>query len=253
MKKYLVKLTDFCCIFTIFGCIQLKLYLLAPHFAQRTLYDYRGIDGTGTASSPATGSNQVSYTVRKLADGNCWMTDNLKLTLSTSHSYEVGTFDGGTASWTPNSGSGDAYNVAINANTKANVNGGNWYYPWYAATAGQGTNTANPTISRSICPKGWRLPNGSDNTAPSFQSIVDKYSATTPDKIKATPLSYTAVGLYGSGNPNYTSYGYYWSANSYSSNSNFAYHLLFTTSNVNPQYYNSSKYYGFSVRCVAIP
>ena len=220
------------------------------------MYDYRGIDGTGTASNPASGSNAVSYTVRKLADGNCWMTDNLKLTLSTSHAYEVATFSGGTTSWTPNSGSGDAYNVAINANTKANANGGNWYYPWYAATAGQGTNTASPTISQSICPKGWKLPNGSSNAAPSFQSLATAYSigndSAGSTKLQGAPLSFYYAGYYNSGSLNLTSNGYYWSASPNTSNSINAYNLGFDSSGVYPQGSNN-KYYGFSVRCVAIP
>ena len=220
---------------------------------QRTLYDYRGIDGTGTASSPATGSNQVSYVIRKLADGNCWMAENLKLTLTNNQAIRVGTFSGGETSWTPTGdGAGNDYNEAINANTKADVNGGNWYYPWYAATAGQGTQTESPTISQSICPKGWKLPNGGANAAPSFQSIVDTYSATTPDKIKAAPLSYTAVGFYTSGSPFDTSYGYYWSASPYTSDSRSAYSLYFHTSSVSPQG-SGYKARGYSVRCVAIP
>ena len=220
---------------------------------ETTLIDYRGTDGTGTANSPATGSNKRTYTVRRLADGNCWMAENLKLTLTNNKAIRVGTFSGGETSWTPTGdGAGDDFNEAINANTKANVNGGNWYYPWYAATAGQGTQTASPTISQSICPKGWKLPNGGSNTAPSFQSIVDTYSATTPDKIKAAPLSYTAVGDYYSGSRLNMSNGFYWSASPYTSNSIAAYNLDFDTSSVYPQdYRNKSR--GFSVRCVAIP
>ncbi|MBQ3309308.1 hypothetical protein IJG78_01370 [Candidatus Saccharibacteria bacterium] len=221
---------------------------------ETTLIDYRGTDGTGTASSPATGSNVRSYTVRKLADGNCWMSENLKLTLSTSHSYEVGTFDGGTASWTPNedTSSTNPYNVAISQNTIANDSTtGEWYYPWYAATAGQGTNTENPTIAQSICPKGWKLPNGGANAAPSFYSIMHTYSATTTDKIKAAPLSYTAVGAYSSGSLDVdgTSFGLYWSASSLNSNGSLA--MIFNTSNV--VLLGRDKGTGFSVRCVAIP
>ena len=158
--------------------MQLKLYLLVLHVAQATLYDYRGLDGTGTASNPVSdknSSNYVEYTVRKLADGNCWMAEDLKLTLTNNQAIRVGTFSGGETSWTPTGdGAGNDYNEAINANTKSNisVNGKNeWYYPWYAATAGQGTQTSNPTISQSICPKGWKLPNHA-----SLQNlIINKY------------------------------------------------------------------------------
>ena len=40
---------------------------IKPIVAQRTLYDIR---------------DNNSYTIRKLADGNCWMTGNLKYTLT---------------------------------------------------------------------------------------------------------------------------------------------------------------------------
>ena len=206
------------------------------------MYDYRGIDGTGTASSPASGSNQVSYVIRKLADGNCWMTDNLKLTLSTSHSYEVATFSGGTASWT------------LDNITNTRCTGNVCWYSWYVATGGQGVNTSNaPSITRSICPKGWKLPNGGSNSAPSFQSIVSTYSATTYAKITGLPLSYTAHGLYAYGN-NETDNGFYWSASPYTQNSSNAYQLMFTPSRVYPQHYDTySRFDGMSVRCVAIP
>ncbi|MBQ3309374.1 fibrobacter succinogenes major paralogous domain-containing protein [Candidatus Saccharibacteria bacterium] len=218
---------------------------------ETTLIDYRGTDGTGTASSPATGSNIRSYTVRKLADGNCWMAENLKLTLTNNQPVLVGTFSGGETSWTP---TGDSAGNNFNANTKSNisVDGRNeWYYPWYAATAGQGTNTASPTISQSICPKGWKLPDSGGSITPSFQSIINEYSATAATTLEAFPLEYVASGRYGAGNLTNQSAGYYWSSNPYTSDSNYAYNLLFSGS-TGPQNY-SIKYYGLSVRCVAIP
>ena len=223
--------------------------------AQSTLYDYRGKDGTGTASNPASGSNAVSYTVRKLADGNCWMTDNLKLTLSTSHSYEVATFSGGTTTWTPNqdTSSTNPYNVAISQNTKANVNGGNWYYPWYAATAGQGTNTANPTINRSICPKGWRLPSSSEAVAPSFVLLNAAYATLTPTEIKTYPFSYAASAFYYSGNLYNTIDGIYWSSTAIETDNLSAYSLRFNANVVNPKSIYSLKSSGQTIRCAAIP
>ena len=275
MKKYLVKLTDFCCIFTFFGCIQLKLYLLVSHFAQRTLYDYRGIDGTGTASSPATGSNQVSYTVRKLADGNCWMTDNLKLTLSTSHSYEVSTNSGGITTWTPNqnmstsenNGRG-AYNAAITINTKANTNGGNWYYPWYAAIAGSITQT-NTTVDapRSICPKGWRLPtNYAYSTTKSYGKLTNSYIGYAENtdnvydysKLESIPLSFLRRGRTDSGNViESASYGNYHSSTSDTIDQTLypgylsSRSLLYTRTYVYPQN-NTYSNQGMNIRCVSI-
>ena len=190
------------------------------------------------------------------------MSENLKLTLSTSHAYEVATFSGGTASWTPNGdASGNDYNEAINANTKVNANGGNWYYPWYAATAGQGTNTASPTINRSICPKGWRLPDNSSN--PSFYNLVTtRYGITTGSAgialLKSSPLSYTSLGYYHADGLSDTPAGYYWSASPNTSDSIRAYMLFFRDSSsytpylISPQD-STGKFIGGSVRCVAIP
>ncbi|MBQ3309740.1 InlB B-repeat-containing protein, partial [Candidatus Saccharibacteria bacterium] len=222
---------------------------------ETTLIDYRGTDGTGTASSPATGSNIRSYTVRKLADGNCWMSENLKLTLTNNQPVLVGTFSGGETSWTPTGdGAGNDYNEAIKANTTVNGRS-EWHYPWYAATAGQGTQTENPTISQSICPKGWKLPNGGANTAPSFQSLVDTYGigTTGSTKLQSAPLSFYYAGRYLSGRQEETSAGYYWSASPYTSDSNRAYNLRFSSNSVDPQRNYDSKSAGESVRCVAIP
>ena len=224
------------------------------------MYDYRGIDGTGTASSPATGSNQVSYVIRKLADGNCWMSENLKLTLSTSHSYEVATFSGGTASWIPNEDilSDSPYNIAISKNTIADdATTGEWYYPWYAATAGQGTNDVNPTISQSICPKGWKLPNGGTDAAPSFQSLATTYSignnAAGSTKLQSTPLSFHIAGYYAtSGLLNSSTVGIYWSASPYVGNNKTAYSLELGGVSANFQYTAIYKPNGFTVRCVTI-
>ncbi|MBQ3409856.1 hypothetical protein IJG66_00650 [Candidatus Saccharibacteria bacterium] len=57
-----------------------------PYVPQRTLIDVRGKDGTGTIANPATGSNQATYVVRKLADGHCWMVQNLDMTFGATSS-----------------------------------------------------------------------------------------------------------------------------------------------------------------------
>ena len=61
-----------------------------PYVAQRILYDIR--DGN-------------SYRVRKLADGNCWMTENLRLSLREGESVDVSLQSGGTQSWIPTTSS----------------------------------------------------------------------------------------------------------------------------------------------------
>ena len=231
-----------------------------------TLIDYRGRDGTGTAENPVndpTSSNYQTYKVRKLYDDNCWMAENLQLNLVNGRSIKVGTFDGGEADWTPNSNtsSTNPYNIAITQNYKENIavtdyrsiSHNNWYYTWYGATTGQGANTSNPSITQSICPKGWRLPLGGDNTGSKsfYYLITTKYGQSTGSAINNDPLNFYPAGSYSSGSQGDTSYGYYWSASPYTSSSSHAYNLSFGSGSVYPQNY-FNKYYGFSVRCVSI-
>ncbi|MBQ3306069.1 hypothetical protein IJH02_01370, partial [Candidatus Saccharibacteria bacterium] len=74
-----------------------------------------------------------SYTVRKLADGNCWMTENLRLTgsktLTSSDSNVSSDFSlpAANTSFTT-SCSNTAYNMSSGNTTYGN------YYNWYAAT-----------------------------------------------------------------------------------------------------------------------
>ena len=201
-----------------------------------------------------------TYTVRKMADGNCWMAENLKLDLTAGVASTAADFSGGTVSWTPNSGSGDMYNTAINGNYHSNVNGGNWYYPWYAATAGSGTQTASPTINRSICPQGWRLPDGNTSTKSFYNLITAKYglasSSAGVNSLKVAPLSFIITGYYSSHTGSSVLYGssngYYWSAIPNTSGIDYAYILRFDTSSIDPQNRDGFKTTGCSVRCISI-
>ena len=60
---------------------------------EKVLIDVRGKDGTGTLANPASGTNQQTYLVRKLADGNCWMVQNLNMNLSTGVTLDSTTTD----------------------------------------------------------------------------------------------------------------------------------------------------------------
>ena len=229
----------------------------------RTLQDYRGHDGTGTLASPATGSNIATYTVRKLADGNCWMTDNLQLTLTAGQAVEIAKNSDGTSAgtWTPASATdnGDA-DHAINRNTKANDSTtGQWYYSWWAATAGSTEDTGGTDAANSICPLGWRLPaNYATNNTKSYGAITGAYlnittntsTSTGYQTLEAEPLNFGRYGYYSSGSLNNNgSYGVYWSATADGSSN--GYYLLYSTSSVSPQY-SSRKYGGYLVRCVSV-
>ena len=173
------------------------------------------------------------YWVGKLADGNCWMTQNLDLDLSTSKTLTPADTNI-SSNWTPrtsttttisgyNSDTGKSYDAgnqayegSYNENdpTTAHYLVGN-YYQWSAATAGY-TGTSQST--QSICPKGWTL----------------HYLLRGGDLNNSS--------LYYAG-----SYGRYWS--SAPNGSSYAYYLSFNSGYVRTSYV--SRYYGQSVRCVA--
>ena len=149
------------------------------------------------------------YWVTKLADNNCWMTQNLDLDLSKSKALTSADSDV-TTSWTPanDTQTGDKPSFTTTANIvqswdpaqggmptyctdgKCNTTTtttsnehyaqGN-YYSYAAATAGTAPS-ASGTAGGSICPKGWKLPlaESSNNTVSgSFYYLLDKYGLTS--------------------------------------------------------------------------
>ena len=144
-----------------------------------------------------------SYTVRKLADGNCWMTNNLGLRLTAGQSLSDTTTDlNSRASWTPTvttqTTTGTKWGSNGSAGTTGTINDqyaavehSYWdnstltdgdgisqykgsYYNWYTATAMSGTwsmGSGSPEDAPdSICPRGWRLPANSGDK--SFQNLM---------------------------------------------------------------------------------
>ena len=210
------------------------------------------------------------YTVRKLADGNCWMSDNLKFELEANKTYtgvdnttgEPITFNTGAIC-----GNGNTNAACImNGNTTYGGTYDTWYYNWYAATAGSGTESmVNQDAPYSICPKGWRLTTNYTNTSypsggadKSWGSLLYTYgisptwheTTTEYQILEAFPFTLPRAGYFSSGAFQHNGYGDWWSATAYSTAAN-AYSLAFGTTGVLPQNRNY-KYYGFNVRCVAI-
>ena len=135
-----------------------------------------------------------TYRVRKLADGNCWMTENLRLTFKagdvlTPADTDVSTNTTVTLATQPaNQPSTNYYNWGAGTNTPTREQSDKWlsrttgqmresdtdagnltgenqllgtYYNWYTATAGSGTYdtvTDWESVPYSICPNGWNLP-----------------------------------------------------------------------------------------------
>jgi uncharacterized protein (TIGR02145 family) len=152
---------------------------------QRTLTDIRGSVFT---EGGVQKTEQVKYTVRKLADGKVWMTDNLSLNWSSTRDFtsadtnvkntkqvDVATqsLDGSN----PAAGSTEAEawkNAGVDSwlsrssNKAVNSIGHKYgtYYNWYTAIMksipSTTTETYPITAEEDICPAGWQLPRYSD-------------------------------------------------------------------------------------------
>lgn len=240
---------------------------------QRTLYDYRGADGTGNKDNKVApdSANARSYTIRKLADGNCWMTENLKLPLSAGVTVEAAYNNVSSPySYTPSPACSGDGECALNANTNLpSSTNGEYYYNWYASSAETGKSTdINTDTLASICPVGWRLPaNYTIDPDKSYGSLTDAYGFTvggvnnSQDHVAAMesfPLSLSRLGWYtASGWLNYNGQiGFYQSSST--SPNGYAYSLYYSktsgsnvTNNTMPQY-TTGNYRGITVRCVAL-
>ncbi len=214
------------------------------------------VGDTGTLTDKRGGTTQT-YTIRRLADGRCWMVENLRLGGNnpiTLTDKDTDLNDGVTEFTLPiSSKSGfrdyDVANVYVSTinSDEENVEYGG-YYTWYAATAGTGTQSMSSNATSSICPKNWKLPTSGNGGE--FQILLNQYNSQTLMTNDDGP-HFLLAGFYFSGSvvkPD--SYGRYWSSTVYSSNYNYAFNLALDTSSVNVTSIND-KYYGESVRCVA--
>ena len=207
-----------------------------------------------------------------MADGNCWMSSNLKYELyanSTRTGVNNTTGEQITFNTGAICGNGNTNAACImNGNTAYGSTFNTWYYTWYAATAGSGTSsmtTSDGDATNSICPAHWRLPANYTNkqypsggAQKSWGSLLNTYgvnpanhSSTSEYQIlEAFPFTLPRAGHFTSGAFLSSGLGHWWSSTAYSTATR-AYYLFFDTTRVYPQN-SDGKYYGFNVRCVAL-
>lgn len=209
------------------------------------------------------------YTVARLADGNCWMTENLNLgaedlllpltskNTNTKSNVDIATFN----SWknvAPN------YDVTsfITVDGTDPVNGTKYgvLYDYCAVTAGTycypSDGQQHGNAASDICPVGWRLPIGGEDTDAKneFKKLKDLYDGSDYDKaIKMrAPISdggaafalagyKTGSGITGSGIT-----GLYWSSVGVTGRARTF--SLYTASTDTANF--SERAYGLSVRCI---
>ena len=186
-----------------------------------------------------------TYTVSKLADGKCWMTQNLRIagkTLTPADSdvrnnyvLPVSSLGATSMDWDGvyiDAQYGGHYSVEVMIAEDYDISGNNY--------------------THSICPKNWRLPstNASDSH---FQVLYNNYNSSTA--LSSNPINLTLAGyIYGSDleNTNRGEAGYYWSSTP-------AHYLSFSRSSETSvdvaadfnSYDVDGDYYGRSIRCVA--
>jgi len=222
-----------------------------------------------------TRDNNKTYTVAKLDDTNCWMTQNLTLGSSSLGSIKLTSEKSDVSSEftlptpTTTSFSTSNYNVVNYRNYTTNNSN---YYNWYTATAGTGTKStaAYTAATSSICPKGWRLPNGSAaaNAAGEYAELLYAAGITstlatsttsvnyaTGGKNKMTAAPYNIATTYGYFNttgaaPTGTSYSSFWTNRTYSS-ANYAWSTYIGSSSATLNYGTRYKSQGLPIRCVA--
>ena len=223
-----------------------------------------------------TRDNQV-YKIAKLADGKCWMVENLNLAggtaLSTDNTDVTSEY---IASYTAGdsrlSKSGNTlvlpasdtvgfitnnYSYVYNSGNKTNCGASGQrtpcysYYSWDAATLGSGRtiDTENTDAPYSICPKGWRLPTsgGISNNEwkrGDFYKLATAYGA----NLESNSYENSSSTFYDNAGPNTTVpnfllAGYYLNG-SFSGGGNIGFYWSSTsyssTSNVHNLYFSSS-------------
>lgn len=225
------------------------------------------------------------YLVGKLADGNCWTLENLRLDISDAtvqtklDSTTTNATDttlgylknGGGSSPYPANGvvaaGGSYWSVSYNnpyinndyRNTVQSASGSapagkiGIYYNYCAASAGSycyayGVGTGN--ASEDICPAGWHIPTA--GASGQYQALYMAYSSNAANFISAlnTPLS----GYYGGSSTSRGSYGYFSSSTPY--DGSYMLNLSVSSSAVFPVYSGGGLGYtlrslGLSVRCVS--
>ena len=208
------------------------------YIPQRTLKDVR---------------DNTTYVIRKLADGNCWMAEDMKaqgVKLTAAESDNL------TADFTlpASNGSWQSDGVTTPRTFIDTLTGSTVLYSWYAATAGTNrTLTGAGVTPGSICPKGWELPRDSGNK--SFQDMIGTIygGASNVNVMRSWPISIPAMGMM---IPTYTTTGGW--GNNYSIHytagavdTNTPYVSIGASGRTDLRYAHTAPHVGFAVRCVA--
>ena len=225
-----------------------------------------------------------TYTIAKLADNKCWMTENLRLDLNGLTLDDTNT-NSPTLSFATDSPSASSVNImckqdngtcvdSIYFNTN-NINrtlppshntnnvGNSWYsygvmYNWYTASAGNG-NFAMETgnVVGDLCPAGWRLPTGGNNGEfAALDSAANANANANPNAnanavnlpLSKFPANFTYSGDFNYNKPGgHNTFGRWWSATPNGTTN--AFRMGITATGTTPAG-SWNKWDAFAIRCI---
>ena len=240
-----------------------------------------------------------TYAIARLADNKCWMIENLRLentattgatntalaqgynpsftglanpesadfTNSTTANSLYST-DGSTENTISGNNQGQRFPRYNNFNTQqraetpatdANTYSYGNYYTWAAAIADTTDYDSGDHGTTSICPTGWRLPQGKTTTSGFGKLDVDMGGTGTDQPTREAsnrwrkyPNNFLYSGRFITSSANYRgSYGSYWSSTVLNIGKS-SYSLYLGSSDARPGTYYDDMYRGHSIRCTAI-
>ena len=255
-------------------------YVLPNSFTiYKTLQDFTNQDCANLTQSTSATDHRVSledsrdgkvYNVSKLADGNCWMVQNLAYDggILTPNDSNVTTTRNITGSIITNGTPyQDAPQIYIGNQNTTDSYGSKYgnLYNWNAATAGVGNVSSTSTVYESICPKGWRLPDISGDY--SYVKLLSAYNLPTTNVVDSDavaraqqaplffPLAGTykeiSTGVYGAANQGINTHQVYRTVSN--NNTTNVYNFLITQPAYTATFWPSHidyKLIGFSARCI---
>ena len=197
----------------------------------------------GETATLGDARNTNIYSVRKLADGKCWMIQDLSINNITITSEDS------------NLPSGTSFTLP--ASNISSITESNWdtaalytsYYNYYTATAGWGTRQVTSGNSpQDICPKGWRLPTGGDGGE--YQTLYNNYNSyslmTSSDGPRFNVNGFISDGRTSS----YNALSYFWSSTIKDEYTVYALRMNKSNSTVDPLF-DVGKWAGMHIRCIA--
>ena len=243
-------------------------YMIGKEDATLSIGGYAPIQNLASTSCTTTPTQYVDsrdgniYTAQRLADGKCWMMENLNLghedlvrDLTSDNTNIVNTVTAATFnSWRRTSSTSSYTSAAVVPVDGVDSVAGTAYgtlYDFYSASAGTITGgSSSINSSYDICPAKWRLPTGGGNGE--FQALYTNSAYNTVETMRASVsdggAAFALAGYFTTGTQTSKgSSGRYWSSSYYDYRR--MYRLNLSTSSVSTTDY-AYRYYGASIRCV---